>query len=58
VERLPGVAAMGHLIQESDALGVNAELPQLIKALAERAVAGGRGGDGYAVLVEQFRSRD
>jgi 3-hydroxyisobutyrate dehydrogenase-like beta-hydroxyacid dehydrogenase len=52
------VAAMGHLIHESEALGVDAELPRLIKSLAERAVADGHGGDSYPVLVEQFRSRD
>ncbi|GII96197.1 NAD(P)-dependent oxidoreductase [Sinosporangium siamense] len=50
------VAAMNHLIHESEALGVNAELPRFVKALADRAIAGGRGGDGYAALVEQFRS--
>ncbi|MFI0374262.1 NAD(P)-dependent oxidoreductase [Actinomadura sp. 1N219] len=49
------VGAMEHLVQESESLGVNAEFPRLIKALADRAVAGGRGGDGYAALIEQFR---
>ncbi|WP_207936932.1 NAD(P)-binding domain-containing protein [Actinomadura sp. KC216] len=49
------VGAMEHLVQESESLGVNAELPRLIKSLGGRAVAGGRGGDGYAALIEQFR---
>jgi 3-hydroxyisobutyrate dehydrogenase-like beta-hydroxyacid dehydrogenase len=49
------LAAMKHLVDESEALGVSAELPRLIKALADRAVADGRGGDGYAAMIEQFR---
>ncbi|MFG2007194.1 NAD(P)-dependent oxidoreductase [Spirillospora sp. NPDC048911] len=49
------VAAMEHVVHESDALGVNAELPRFVKALADRAVAAGRGGDGYAAMIEQFR---
>jgi 3-hydroxyisobutyrate dehydrogenase-like beta-hydroxyacid dehydrogenase len=49
------VAAMRHLVSESEALGVNAELPKLIQDMAGRAVAAGRGGDGYAALIEQFR---
>ncbi|TDD25232.1 NAD(P)-dependent oxidoreductase [Actinomadura sp. KC06] len=49
------VGAMEHLVQESESLGVNAEFPKLIKALTDRAVAGGHGGDGYAALIEQFR---
>ncbi|TMQ89774.1 NAD(P)-dependent oxidoreductase [Actinomadura soli] len=49
------LGAMEHLVQESVSLGVNAEFPKLIKALTDRAVAGGRGGDGYAALIEQFR---
>ncbi|MFG6193999.1 NAD(P)-dependent oxidoreductase [Nonomuraea sp. JJY05] len=49
------LAAMDHLIHESESLGVSAELPRLLKALTARAVADGRGGDGYAAMVEQFR---
>ncbi|GAA0420463.1 3-hydroxyisobutyrate dehydrogenase [Acrocarpospora corrugata] len=49
------LAAMEHLIHESVTLGINAELPRFIKALTDRAVAGGRGSDGYAALIEQFR---
>ncbi|MFI9848215.1 NAD(P)-dependent oxidoreductase [Nonomuraea sp. NPDC051941] len=49
------LAAMDHLIHESESLGVSAELPRFIKALTDRAVADGRGGDGYAAMVEQFR---
>ncbi|QQM38921.1 NAD(P)-dependent oxidoreductase [Streptomyces liliifuscus] len=48
-------AAMEHLARESESLGVNAELPRFIQALADRAVADGRGGDGYAAMIEQFR---
>ncbi|MEU6034865.1 NAD(P)-binding domain-containing protein [Actinomadura sp. NPDC047616] len=49
------LAAMEHLIHESEALGINADLPRFFKALGDRAVAEGRGGDGYAALVELFR---
>ncbi|MCK2214318.1 NAD(P)-binding domain-containing protein [Actinomadura sp. ATCC 31491] len=49
------LAAMGNLVKESEALGVGGELPRFVQALAERAAASGRGGDGYAALVEQFR---
>ncbi|MEU3818902.1 MULTISPECIES: NAD(P)-binding domain-containing protein [unclassified Streptomyces] len=48
-------AAMDHLVHESESLGVSAELPRFLKALAARALADGRGGDGYAAMIEQFR---
>ncbi|GGV24982.1 3-hydroxyisobutyrate dehydrogenase [Streptomyces longisporoflavus] len=48
------VQAMAHLIEESEAVGVNAELPKLIKAMADRAVAAGHGGEQYPVLIEEF----
>ncbi|MGA5143079.1 NAD(P)-dependent oxidoreductase [Streptomyces azureus] len=51
------LAAMAHVVEESESLGVNAELPRLVKALAERAAAAGHGASGYAALVEQFRRR-
>jgi 3-hydroxyisobutyrate dehydrogenase-like beta-hydroxyacid dehydrogenase len=50
------LAAMEHLIHESESLGVNAELPRFIKALTDRAVADGHGGSGYAAMIEQFRA--
>ncbi|MFE9685174.1 NAD(P)-dependent oxidoreductase [Streptomyces sp. NPDC006285] len=50
------LAAMAHVVGESESLGVNAELPKLVRALAERAAAAGHGADGYAALVEQFRT--
>lgn len=50
------LAAMDHLVNESESVGVNAELPRFIKAMADRAVADGQGGNGYAALVEQFRT--
>nr|WP_317891398.1 hypothetical protein [Saccharopolyspora pogona] len=49
------LAAMEHLIHESEFLGVNAELPRFVKALADRAVADGHGGNSYATMIEQFR---
>ncbi|GAA2827667.1 NAD(P)-binding domain-containing protein [Nonomuraea rubra] len=51
--------AMAHLVEESEAAGVNAELPRLIKTLADRAIAAGHGGEQYPVLIEEFvTSRD
>ncbi|WP_434587353.1 NAD(P)-dependent oxidoreductase [Streptomyces sp. A5-4] len=47
-------AAMSHLIEESETHGVSAELPKLIKALADRSIAAGHGGESYAALIEEF----
>ncbi|WP_131735514.1 NAD(P)-dependent oxidoreductase [Actinomadura roseirufa] len=49
------LGAMEHVIHESEAFGVNADLPKFIKALTDRAVADGHGGDGYAALIDLFR---
>ncbi|MFJ5937997.1 NAD(P)-dependent oxidoreductase [Streptomyces sp. NPDC093071] len=47
--------ALEHLAEESEKLGVNAELPRLFKALTDRAAADGHAGSSYAALIEQFR---
>ncbi|PWV82136.1 3-hydroxyisobutyrate dehydrogenase [Prauserella marina] len=49
------LAAMAHVIEESETLGINTELPRLVKALAERAATEGHAASGYPALVEQFR---
>lgn len=46
--------AIGHLVEEAEAVGVNAELPKLFKAMADRAIAAGHGGEQYPVLIEEF----
>ncbi|KFZ78749.1 6-phosphogluconate dehydrogenase [Amycolatopsis sp. MJM2582] len=46
--------AMAHMVEESEALGVNAELPKLIKAMTDRAIAAGHGGEQYPVLIREF----
>ncbi|WP_030775765.1 NAD(P)-dependent oxidoreductase [Streptomyces sp. NRRL S-920] len=46
--------SMEHLIEESEAVGVNAELPKLFKAMADRSIAAGHGGEQYPVLIEEF----
>ena len=46
---------MEHLIQESESLGIDVELPKLVKTLTDRAVAEGRGGDSYAAMIDQLR---
>ncbi|MEU5302710.1 NAD(P)-dependent oxidoreductase [Streptomyces noursei] len=48
------VRSMAHLIEESEAVGVNAELPKLIKEMADRAIAAGHGAEQYPVLIEEF----
>ena len=48
-------AAMEHLVEESEHLGINAEIPRLFKALADRAVADGHADSSYAAMIEQFR---
>ncbi|NEW43398.1 NAD(P)-dependent oxidoreductase [Nocardia cyriacigeorgica] len=45
---------MAHLIEECEAAGINAELPKLIKMMADRSIAAGHGGDEYAVLIDEF----
>ncbi|RSM61392.1 6-phosphogluconate dehydrogenase [Amycolatopsis sp. WAC 01376] len=45
---------MTHLVEECEALGVNAELPKLFKAMADRAIAAGHGGEQYPVLIREF----
>ncbi|MEU5160062.1 NAD(P)-binding domain-containing protein [Streptomyces sp. NPDC020875] len=47
--------SMDHLIEEAESAGVNAELPRLFKTMANRAIARGRGGEQYPVLIEEFR---
>lgn len=49
------LAAMGHLVDESELLGVDAELPRFVKALTDQAVADGDGGNSYAAMIKQFR---
>ncbi|EFC85084.1 oxidoreductase [Parafrankia sp. EUN1f] len=46
--------AMAHLVEESEAVGVNTELPRLIKAIADRSIAAGHGKEQYPVLIEEF----
>ncbi|MGW3281074.1 NAD(P)-dependent oxidoreductase [Nocardia rhamnosiphila] len=45
---------MAHLIEESERLGVNSELPRLFKALVDRAITAGHAGNSYAALIGQF----
>ncbi len=46
---------MAHLIEESEAAGINTELPKLIKAMADRAMAADHEGEQYPVLIGEFR---
>ncbi|MFD1146995.1 NAD(P)-dependent oxidoreductase [Saccharothrix hoggarensis] len=50
------LGAMEHVLHESEAAGINTELPRFVKALAERAVAAGHAEDGYAAMIGQFRA--
>ena len=50
------VATMDHLIEESRAHGVPADLPTFVRALAQRGIEAGHGSDSYASMIEVFRS--
>ncbi|WP_435975665.1 NAD(P)-dependent oxidoreductase [Streptomyces sp. Qhu_M48] len=50
-------AAMDHLVQESEAAGVDVSLPRFFRGLVDEALADGRGGDSYAAVVDRFRPR-
>ncbi|GGQ00832.1 3-hydroxyisobutyrate dehydrogenase-like beta-hydroxyacid dehydrogenase [Actinomadura coerulea] len=47
--------AMAHLVEESEAAGVDAGLPKLFRAMADRAIAAGHGAEQYPVLIDEFR---
>ncbi|MFF9339898.1 MULTISPECIES: NAD(P)-dependent oxidoreductase [unclassified Streptomyces] len=49
------VGGMTHLVEESETLGVNAEMPRFFLELAKRAVAAGDAENSYAALIKQFR---
>ncbi|MGA5138329.1 hypothetical protein [Streptomyces azureus] len=40
----------GHALR----VGINAELPKLFKAMADRSIAAGHDGEQYPVLIEEF----
>ncbi|MFC7624643.1 NAD(P)-dependent oxidoreductase [Microlunatus sp. GCM10028923] len=48
------LAAMHHLLAESETLGLNLELPRYVTSVAERGAAEDKGQQGYAVLIDQF----
>ncbi|MFE3247958.1 NAD(P)-dependent oxidoreductase [Streptomyces sp. NPDC059209] len=49
------LASMDHLVHESEFLGVSAEFPRFVRAMAQRSVANGHGAEGYASMIELFR---
>ncbi|MET8176617.1 NAD(P)-dependent oxidoreductase [Streptomyces clavifer] len=49
-------AAMDHLVQESEAAGIDASLPRFFRGLVADTVAKGRGGDSYAAVADRFRA--
>ncbi|MGW0937151.1 NAD(P)-dependent oxidoreductase [Streptomyces sp. NPDC002666] len=51
------LTAMTQVVEESEVLGLNSELPRLFMALAKRAAAAGHGSSGYVALVGQFRKQ-
>jgi 3-hydroxyisobutyrate dehydrogenase-like beta-hydroxyacid dehydrogenase len=50
------IAAIGHLIHAAEARGVDTALPELLRAMMEKAAAAGHGADSYAGLIEVLRS--
>lgn len=49
------LGALRHLVEESEALGVDTELPKYSEALMESVIARGYGGNSYASVVKAFR---
>lgn len=49
------LGALRHLVEESEALGVDTELPRYSEALMERVIAQGHAKDSYASVVEAYR---
>jgi 3-hydroxyisobutyrate dehydrogenase-like beta-hydroxyacid dehydrogenase len=49
------VAGIDHIVQASQEFGIHTGLPEVIRALARRAIARGHGGDGFSRLIEEFR---
>ncbi|MER7394133.1 NAD(P)-binding domain-containing protein [Streptomyces sp. NPDC000151] len=49
------LAALKHLVHESEAIGVDAELPKYSEALMERIVAQGHAKNSYASVIKAFR---
>ncbi|MFJ9583536.1 imine reductase family protein [Streptomyces acidicola] len=49
------MGALKHLVEESEALGVDAELPKNSEALMERVIAQGHAGDSCASVVKGCR---
>ncbi|WP_342742789.1 hypothetical protein [Nonomuraea jiangxiensis] len=49
------LGGMEHLLQESQALGVNTELPNVFLELARRTAADGHADNSYAAMIGQFR---
>ncbi|MEU8708442.1 NAD(P)-binding domain-containing protein [Streptomyces sp. NPDC048565] len=48
--------ALKHLLHESEAQGINAELPRFVHGLMERTLAGGFDQNSYASMIELFRT--
>ncbi|HSK60719.1 MAG TPA: hypothetical protein VK935_16870 [Actinomycetospora sp.] len=47
-------AALGHIAAAGRARGIDPELPDLVRRLAQRAIDRGHGGDGFSRIVEEF----
>ncbi|SDD13194.1 NAD(P)-dependent oxidoreductase [Actinokineospora iranica] len=51
------LGGMRHLLEESEVLGVNIDLPKFFLQVANRAVVDGDAENSYAALIKQFRKR-
>ncbi|MFI8163870.1 NAD(P)-dependent oxidoreductase [Streptomyces microflavus] len=49
------LAALKHLVHESEALGIDAELPKYSEALMERVISQGHAKNSYAAVLKAFR---
>ena len=48
-------AALDHIVDASEARGVDAALPRAVRAFVERGIARGHGTDGFSRVVEELR---
>ncbi|WP_422733541.1 NAD(P)-dependent oxidoreductase [Micromonospora sp. WMMD558] len=49
------LAALGHIVDTSDDLGLDGRFPRVMRDLAAAAVDSGHGGDGWSRIIEQLR---
>lgn len=49
------MAFLGHIVEASDARGIDTTVPSVPRALVEAAIAGGNGHDGFSRVIDVLR---